>query len=668
MTKSQLSNMLHLAENALRISDYETAEQYALEARNAAPKSVQVGMLLGTVYGRLERYEEAVKEFRRVLKIAPKNAEALNNLGVMYRFLGRTEEARKALQGSLELSPERADVLYNLGNIHKAAGEFDEAVKCYERAIETDPSFVLAYNNLGTIFQKQGEHNQAVEVFNNGLQHDLNHPTLRYNLGISYDALGKLPDARRQFEHALRSRPGWTDALNNLGIVLEKLERYDESIRQFKEVLDIDEKNHVARNNIATVLARQGNTEDAFSYYADSLRADPTYERAAANLGNLFEKNPPKDSDFDVLKNIYEHAPQNTEFQFQYAKALMGAQRYEEAEQAVERTQIKATDDPRTLRMTGLLKYRRGDKEGAEKDFSRLRELDPGHVDHHLDLAEMLMQSGDTQGALTEVNTLLKQRPDNLQAGVIKADVLTRGGRPKDAVKLLKKLKKKNPESVETLSALSRAHQTLGEREKAIGALDELINIQGNRGTPDDINALNKSLELYEEAARSLADEHSDDWQRNLDKLSRYARSHDTGQPEEDDQELHVESLDGQDEDSVSPWDLGPQTFQADAEEDSDLAPAEPEEEEPETDEWEPELPPAMRDMIESGSMPFGDQDRSGSGHEAESDEIPFMRDFPPQMPSEPVESVAEPRSEPYHSPEPQRQPGASEQPEPSGQ
>ena len=658
MTKMQLRDILHRAENALRISDYESAEQYALEASKGAPNSVQAGMLLGTVYGRLERYEEAVKQFKRVLKNAPKNSEALNNLGVMYRLLGRPDDARKALQSSLEIEPDRADVLYNLGNIHKAAGEFDEAISCYERAIETDPSFVLAYNNLGTIFQKQGNHTQAVEVFNNGLQHDLNHPTIRYNLGISYDALGKLPDARRQFEHALRSRPGWTDALNNLGIVLEKLERYDESIRHFKEVLEIDDKNHVARNNIATVLARQGNTEDAFSYYAESLKADPTYERAAANLGSLFEKNPPKDSDFDVLKDIFDRAPQNVELQFQYAKALMGAQRYDEAERAVERAQVKRADDPRTLRMTGLLKYRRGDKEGAEKDFSRLREIDPGHVHHHLDVAELLMQSGDTQGALSEVETLLKQEPDNLQAGVMKADVLTRGGRPKEAVKLLKKLKKKNPESVETLTALSRAHQTLGEREKAIGALDELISLQGNRGTPDDLSALNKSLELYEEAARSLADEHSDNWQRNLDKLSRYARTHDAGRPEDVDQELHVESLDAQDEDSVSPWDLGPQSFQAAADDDLEQAATEsgtPEDDEPELDEWEPELPPAMRDMIESGTMPFGDQDRSGaaSGQEAEAEEIPFMRDYPPQLPLEATESAPEPQ----YRPEPQRQP-----------
>jgi len=68
---------------------------------------------LGVAYDELNRYNDAIKAYRRAIKIDPKNAVAWNNLGVAYSLSGDRAAAIDAVRELRRLDPTRADKLDN---------------------------------------------------------------------------------------------------------------------------------------------------------------------------------------------------------------------------------------------------------------------------------------------------------------------------------------------------------------------------------------------------------------------------------------------------------------------------------------------------------------------------------------------------------------------------
>jgi len=77
--------------------------------------------------------------------------------------------------------------------------------------------------------------------------------------------------------------------------------------------------------------------------------------------------------------------------------------------------------------------------------------------------------------------------------------------------------------------------------------VDELINLQGSRANPEDIAALNESLELYEQAVDEIAGEQQGAWERNLARFGELSRP----ETEAEEPELDVEEVEGLDADDI---------------------------------------------------------------------------------------------------------------------
>jgi hypothetical protein len=82
-----------------------------------------------------------------------------------------------------------------------------------------------------------------------------------------------------------------------------------------------------------------------------------------------------------------------------------------------------------------------------------------------------------------------------------------------------------------------RVTQATGDKEKAIELADNLINLQGSRGTADDLENLNETLEMYEELAHDYAQDNRQAIEENLKTLSRlpYEEAIETGEEMEED-------------------------------------------------------------------------------------------------------------------------------------
>lgn len=133
-----LANAALLAQNG----DFEAVKTAAaqLEALVAkAPKEFQPRLLLVRAYQAMQQHEKALPVLEDARQNDPFNPQILYELGTLYMRLERWDEARSILEKSLEIEPAQPNAYTNLAVISLQDGDGVRYVQQFLKAIEVDP-------------------------------------------------------------------------------------------------------------------------------------------------------------------------------------------------------------------------------------------------------------------------------------------------------------------------------------------------------------------------------------------------------------------------------------------------------------------------------------------------------------------------------------------------
>jgi len=157
----------------------------ALKAKELAPKSADVANLLGLIYFRQKKLDEAEIEFKRATENNPRLTEAYNNLGTLYLATKKYEKAKvaltKARENPLYLYPERIE--NNFGLAFEGLKDQAQAENAYLTAIQFNKDFYLPQMNLGRMLFKRGDTKRAEKYLDAALKLCDTCPEPRYYLG-----------------------------------------------------------------------------------------------------------------------------------------------------------------------------------------------------------------------------------------------------------------------------------------------------------------------------------------------------------------------------------------------------------------------------------------------------------------------------------------------------
>ncbi|MCG8452743.1 MAG: tetratricopeptide repeat protein [Spirochaetales bacterium] len=440
--------------------------------------------------------DHAEKAWKSALALEPNNGEAWNNLGVLLRQKGRHTEALNAFQRAQTLSPERPDIPYNIGNLHKAAGEDSEAISAYNAAISIAPAYAPAYNNLGTLYEKRQEREKALEVFRRGLANDSGNAPLRFNMGLVYQEQDQWTKAKQAFTAALKSRPGWVPGLTGLGLSLEKLGDDQRAARAFRALLEIEPNNVPALNNLGATYERLGRSEKARSCFQKALEQDPSDPRAALNLHDSYRKSNDLEAALNELNRQVTRHPENSDIHVRMGKTLMDMGRLAEAQRSLKHVLERNPHHDGALKTMAELTLLAGRPEQAERLLSRLPE-DPEAVRR---LARLYTDEGKEQDAQRLLEKLIASNPDDADSRRMLAETLG-DQNPQRALELLQESMAINPGNVADLINTASYHEQLGQKERALQALDEAASFLGDQGKEEDLDSLQEVLSLYERTA-----------------------------------------------------------------------------------------------------------------------------------------------------------------------
>jgi tetratricopeptide (TPR) repeat protein len=164
------SNLAQVYTESRRFGDAEKAVRSAEKLAQTPSDKETLGFLLGGMYERQKKYDQAEQAFKGVLGINPQNAPTLNYFGYMLAERGaRLDEAAGMLKRALDQDPANAAYLDSMGWILYKQNKLPEAESYLRKAIEHDPHDPTMLSHLGDVLEKGGHADQAAAEWEKSL-------------------------------------------------------------------------------------------------------------------------------------------------------------------------------------------------------------------------------------------------------------------------------------------------------------------------------------------------------------------------------------------------------------------------------------------------------------------------------------------------------------------
>ncbi|KAL3673573.1 hypothetical protein V7S43_001277 [Phytophthora oleae] len=231
-----------LAQMYYERKEFTKAASYLEKANKAYPENVEILSLLGDVYGKLGKKDEAVVLLRRVVELEPGNVEALiGTAELLHPSPNRKDQiiaissyiaAEKVMNNASERVP--MEVYVNLGVLQQRVGKTTDAIKCFKKALKQ-----LGDDSSADEESKSEEADALVEEEAVPKPTEVN-VTILYNMGRVYEEMGNRDRAKKLYDAILEVFPRYTDCLLRLGCMLRDRGQESEAIKTFDKVLEVD--------------------------------------------------------------------------------------------------------------------------------------------------------------------------------------------------------------------------------------------------------------------------------------------------------------------------------------------------------------------------------------------------------------------------------------------
>lgn len=226
----------------MEMSDLERLRQ----AAQAAPEDsgARLALLQALVTTASWAEAETVGEALLQKGSPPPTAHAL--MGIVYGRQKRYEEAARQCQLALDSGIEDPLSQYNLGVMLAQQGDFEAALIALQQATRHCKTWPAAHYNLGVVLLRLERYREAIEAFENAIEQCEVYPEAHFNRGNAHAMVGLNTDggldyyeidcAINAYKQAIQQRPGYTAALYNLGMLYGRMTS-SEGVRVWKQYI-----------------------------------------------------------------------------------------------------------------------------------------------------------------------------------------------------------------------------------------------------------------------------------------------------------------------------------------------------------------------------------------------------------------------------------------------
>ncbi|MFZ4855239.1 MAG: tetratricopeptide repeat protein [Desulfuromonadaceae bacterium] len=422
-------------------------------------------------YVELDWTDDAIQTYLDILKDNPFDVETLNALGTISSQIGRPEQARQYFTRTLQLdtvNSQARQALQQLGGQLPAPPQPAQITSQQPQqfstpAVRHSPAPV----QQGVAFQPEPQsqtpeklHRQALEMANSG----------------------KTIEAVRALEALVLSHPAHAVAHNDLGVLYQQMGDLSRARHHHEEASWLQPVNLVFKKNLADLLCIAcGETEEAMKLYVNILGSAPRDIETLKAVSRICLEIGQPDNAQSFLETILKIEPWNSEARESLAD-LANAERpvypspaaartpdeiYAEAQQLIQLDQLSEahllleelvrnnSNNALFHNDLGVIRYRRGDVEGAQHAYERAVELQPTDRNYRKNLADLYFaELGMTDDAIRIYLELFQQQPRDIETLSSLGHISAAVGRPNEAKSFFRRALEIEPWNAEVRAAL----------------------------------------------------------------------------------------------------------------------------------------------------------------------------------------------------------------------
>ena len=139
-----MASTLAIQLNSASDADTEECDQAILHGRLTRKDLLATYVNRGILYGAMEDYQKALKDYRTAIDLGPETGEVYVNLGNLYLLSQKYDVAIQQYTTAIELTLTKDHIAhFNRAMAYENNKEFANAEADYRRAIELSPEWVL---------------------------------------------------------------------------------------------------------------------------------------------------------------------------------------------------------------------------------------------------------------------------------------------------------------------------------------------------------------------------------------------------------------------------------------------------------------------------------------------------------------------------------------------
>ena len=165
----------------------------------------------GNTYSNLERFIDAIDEYRKAISADPSLADALRNLANTYYYLERFDEAKPLLARFIRLQTTTTASLIaavtTLGELERADGNYAASIAYDLHAIELDSDNDSQVHIMANTYNNAGEADKAIAVYQKAIEVMPDNAFFDRSLGRILEQENRIQDALQAYESAAAKNP-----------------------------------------------------------------------------------------------------------------------------------------------------------------------------------------------------------------------------------------------------------------------------------------------------------------------------------------------------------------------------------------------------------------------------------------------------------------------------
>jgi tetratricopeptide (TPR) repeat protein len=188
----------------------------ARKALDASPDDWMIRLHLANLLAESDALGEAAGQYEALVNQLPHLSLAQYKLGTVYLRIQNYEQANSCFRAALRIAPDFAGAHYGLAEVLAAQGRVKEAIAVYDDRVKSDPDRVEALRQKAVFLERLKKPTSARACLEEALRLDPDDALIRVDLGNALTREGALEPAIAQYEAALRLRPNWREVAEHL--------------------------------------------------------------------------------------------------------------------------------------------------------------------------------------------------------------------------------------------------------------------------------------------------------------------------------------------------------------------------------------------------------------------------------------------------------------------